>query len=151
LSAEPVSLNNRRWIQNQRSRLDRGKRPAALPPEKVTVRWRHGRNRPNSPAFDENGAPGLHSTSGKYREHEQVTAILPRTRGRSIEGPKMALSSRWRVWRRWHMRWLDETTKTAQKGWVGCGIAQGSDFYSPEARGNKEREGFKMDSVDRIR
>jgi hypothetical protein len=45
------------------------------------------------------------------------------------------------------VRWLDETTKTAQKGWVGCGIAQGSRFYSPEARGNKEREGFEMDSV----
>jgi hypothetical protein len=51
------------------------------------------------------------------------------------------------------VRWLDETTKTAQKGWVGCGIAQGFRFYSLEARGNKEitkmRGGF--DSPNRRR
>jgi hypothetical protein len=31
------------------------------------------------------------------------------------------------------LRWLDETTRSAPKGWDECGMMRGSRFYSPKA------------------
>jgi hypothetical protein len=98
-------MNNIRPIQNGRPRSKQGRRervvggaPVGFRPDGGLLWRRHHRRRPKHNSDHQ-------TMKGEHREIEKLSANSPRAKIGPEDDQKTAASSRWRLWRRWCLRW----------------------------------------------